>query len=174
MFRRRWRSVAIGLGLLGLLAAAQASAEIYRWVDASGREHFATDLNQVPPAYRHDAADRAKASKQRINVVKPQGGSTVPAKREPAGARQKPRVPDEKPGGYGEAWWRRKYATHVKFVESAKDFIEYQKQAAGRSYSRDERRAVGFADKNLRAAEKRLADFLAEARRAGVPPGWVR
>ena len=45
---------------VGLLAAP-AAAEIYRWTDAQGRMHFAQSLNQVPPQYRKQAEDGAKA-----------------------------------------------------------------------------------------------------------------
>ncbi|MBJ22353.1 MAG: TIGR02281 family clan AA aspartic protease [bacterium] len=41
-------SIALGLAL----AAASASAEIFKWQDAQGRLHFAQDLNQVPLRYR--------------------------------------------------------------------------------------------------------------------------
>jgi len=33
---------------------------------------------------------------------------------------------------------------------------------------------VKQAEERVRAAEKKLADFLEGARRAGVPPGWLR
>jgi clan AA aspartic protease (TIGR02281 family) len=43
------------LALLATVAAGVAAAEIYKWKDASGRLHFAQDLNQVPPEYRAQA-----------------------------------------------------------------------------------------------------------------------
>ncbi len=50
--------LAIGLGL----AAASLRAEIYRWTDGQGREHFTQDLNQVPPSKRPAAKQQAGAS----------------------------------------------------------------------------------------------------------------
>lgn len=43
-----------------LLGAADAAAEIYRWVDAEGRLHFTESLDQVPPQYRERARRSAK------------------------------------------------------------------------------------------------------------------
>lgn len=48
------------LGLLLLVWSAVASAEIYRWVDAEGRLHFSERLDQVPPAQRRAARERAR------------------------------------------------------------------------------------------------------------------
>ncbi len=45
--------VGLGLGLVVALAAAPpAGAELYRWVDATGRLHVTDDLAQVPPEIR--------------------------------------------------------------------------------------------------------------------------
>lgn len=45
--------------LLGglLVLAAPASAQLYRWTDASGTVHYTTELTTVPPAYRAAARD---------------------------------------------------------------------------------------------------------------------
>lgn len=45
---------------LCLLLAVPASAQIYRWVDGSGKMHFTQDLAQVPLAYRAEAKERAE------------------------------------------------------------------------------------------------------------------
>jgi len=57
--RRFWCRAprAFAIGLLGLLVAGPASAEIYKWKDQQGRLHFAQDLSQVPPEYRAQAKD---------------------------------------------------------------------------------------------------------------------
>ncbi len=58
------RAVAPGLRALCLVAAlfaAPAQGEIYRFVDADGREHFTTDLSQVPEPQRGLARDEARA-----------------------------------------------------------------------------------------------------------------
>jgi clan AA aspartic protease (TIGR02281 family) len=62
---RPGRSLALGLALL-VSAAAGAGAEVYRWTDDEGREHFAGSLAEVPPAERAEAeaaAQRAAPSR---------------------------------------------------------------------------------------------------------------
>lgn len=44
-----------------LLAPLGANAEIYRWHDASGREHFTSDLQQVPAPHRRQALEAPRA-----------------------------------------------------------------------------------------------------------------
>ncbi len=54
---------------LGMLSfCAPASAEIYRWVDESGKMHFTQDLGQVPPRYRTLSKAAAEAPKGRSPV----------------------------------------------------------------------------------------------------------
>lgn len=104
MFCCHWIRAAAAFGALALLTAAPVSAEIYRWVDASGREHFATDLGQVPPAHRAEAVERAKKSRNRVNVVTPPASSSPPAKVQGPTSIEQRREEQEKPGGYGETW----------------------------------------------------------------------
>ncbi len=68
---RRRILVWIALVGLGCLLAAGSSAQIYRWTDAQGREHFTQDLQQVPPAKRQEAeaaAARSAASPSRLQT----------------------------------------------------------------------------------------------------------
>ena len=44
--------------LLAFVAVAPARGEIYRWRDAAGREHFTTELGQVPARHRAAAKTR--------------------------------------------------------------------------------------------------------------------
>ena len=52
------------IALACALLAAPLGAEMYRWRDASGREHFAQQLHQVPPEYRAAARERAQSDGQ--------------------------------------------------------------------------------------------------------------
>ena len=53
---------------IALLLSQSATAEIYRWVDDQGRQHFTQSLEDVPPAQRESA--RAAAEKRpRLNAV---------------------------------------------------------------------------------------------------------
>ncbi len=51
-----------------LLSAGTSTAEIYRWVDASGKMHFTQDLASVPPAHRAVAKDRAENPKKEVPI----------------------------------------------------------------------------------------------------------
>ena len=66
-------------GLLLLLAASAATAEIYRWTDADGRVHFTQRLERIP------AEQRAAAKRSGAAEAAPQSSrADVPAAREPA------------------------------------------------------------------------------------------
>jgi len=41
--------------LAGCLFASPASAELYRWTDAEGTQHYTSDLNAIPPNFRDSA-----------------------------------------------------------------------------------------------------------------------
>lgn len=65
---RKMRGFAVALALLAQCVAGAGSAEIYRWVDATGKLHFTQDLASVPPAYRAAAKARAEAPKKEIPI----------------------------------------------------------------------------------------------------------
>jgi hypothetical protein len=181
------------LMLSATLAAipGELQAAIYRWVDATGREHFTMDLEQVPPQYRAAAAAAEKRSHSRMNVI---GNGSSSAARSPAAAgpaRVGPRLEAKKPGGHGEKWWREEHRRHRNQVEQARrsleragDITQYSRYYAGvgrreRAQARNDARrargaAVRGAEERLQGAQTALADFLEGARRAGVPPGWLR
>lgn len=79
-------------GLL-LAVAGPGAAEIYRWRDAAGREHFTTDLQQVPAAKRRQALEKARSA---------QDGPPVNYHSQPRQAPAAPRA-QASPGGGGEA-----------------------------------------------------------------------
>jgi clan AA aspartic protease (TIGR02281 family) len=78
--------IAAGLGaLLCALLVSAASADVYRWTDAEGREHWTGELWQVPPAKRGEAIDGTRAAEpSRLQLY--QGPSSSAARR-PAGSR---------------------------------------------------------------------------------------
>ena len=67
--------------LAALLWSLPAAAEIYRWVDAQGREHFTHDLSKVPPGQRGAARGAAEA-----------GDESAPSPVQPF-TRDRPRTP---------------------------------------------------------------------------------
>jgi len=70
------------IALATLLAAAlpaAASAEIYRWTDAEGREHFTQDLSKVPGHARAEAERSARSETPRSSA--PPAAAAYPAPR---------------------------------------------------------------------------------------------
>ncbi len=70
--------------LLWLAVAPASSAEVYRWVDASGQPHFTTELHEVP-AEQRGAAEKASAAKAPASGMLPRAGA-APAALAPAPA----------------------------------------------------------------------------------------
>jgi clan AA aspartic protease (TIGR02281 family) len=90
------RSLAFGLALL-VSAAAGAGAEVYRWTDAEGREHFAGSLAEVPPSERAEAQARAeRAAPSRFQSF--ESPSDQPAALRPARRGGVLRIPYEQHG----------------------------------------------------------------------------
>jgi hypothetical protein len=73
------RAQLAAVALLVFLSASLARSEIYRWTDASGREHFTTNLHDVPPAQRPKGASAEPAPPR-------QAPSTPPASMPQAGS----------------------------------------------------------------------------------------
>jgi clan AA aspartic protease (TIGR02281 family) len=77
------RRCARPLLLLLALVPASAPAEIYRWTDAAGREHFTQDLAQVPAAQREaaEAAARQPGRLQKYERETPPASAAEPRRR---------------------------------------------------------------------------------------------
>jgi clan AA aspartic protease (TIGR02281 family) len=93
------------LAALVLLAAGPATAEVYRWTDASGRVHFTQDLGQVPARYRKQAkqgASGASAGSSRVQTYTRSDGAShraPPANAGPVGAEEEIyRIPVQRAG----------------------------------------------------------------------------
>jgi clan AA aspartic protease (TIGR02281 family) len=73
------RSLAVGL-LLHVSIAIGAAAEVYRWTDAEGREHYAGALSQVPPEKRAEALDSSRReAPSRLQSFETPAGRLSPA-----------------------------------------------------------------------------------------------
>jgi hypothetical protein len=178
------------------LIAPDASAQIYRYKDAEGRVHAVSSLNMVPPEYREAA--RADTESRRgggsVNVVE------VPKPEAPAATTPAASAPSAPP--MNEDWWRSQAIQKQRAVEDARADLEAAQKAeedwTGKSLSptrtaqrrpmrKDRRRrsddvyidatdepTVEELQTELQRAERDLTDFEERARRAGVPPGWLR
>jgi clan AA aspartic protease (TIGR02281 family) len=90
--------IATGLGvLLCALFTSAASADVYRWTDAEGREHWTGELWQVPPAKRGEAMDNAQAAEpSRLQLY--QGPPSSAARRPTGRGSSVLRIPYEQHG----------------------------------------------------------------------------
>ena len=62
-------SIVRGIALVGILSfSIPAAAQIYRWIDESGKMHFTQDLGQVPARYRALSKSAAEAPQGRSRV----------------------------------------------------------------------------------------------------------
>jgi clan AA aspartic protease (TIGR02281 family) len=77
-------TLAAAVGLALCVAASAARAEIYKWVDQSGRMHFAQTLHQVPAPYRIQAESNA--------AQKPSGPDRIQTYEVPASIAPRPRA----------------------------------------------------------------------------------
>ena len=185
------RGLASFLFLAALGLPAGAGAEIYRWLDAQGHEHFTTDLEQIPRSQRA-AAEAAASSRPSVNRA--DAAPTPPArraapKRRPY-SRSAPADASELIAGWGEEEWREKagaLATEIEILEKRLAQLEEQgadhmplsarrRSISHRRYSeyRARYRVWEKTGKDLERAEARLERFEERARRSGVPPGWLR
>lgn len=177
--------------VLLLLGGAAALAEIYRYTDAQGREHFTTDLGQVPPSQR-DAAQAAAAG--RPTLIR--RGAPGPAPRyhpQPPASRQWAPAPgsrgEERRAGYPESWWREQHgeigseiaafeAEVARLEEMDADHLppSSRRRASRHRYSNYRKRHYAWktATRKLQKARDRLERFEERARRSDVPPGWLR
>ncbi len=173
--------VALALALL----AGPAGAEIYRWVDAQGREHFTTRLEDVPPADRERARAEA-AGRRSIQRAQPRSGAAP----RPRPARKPWQVEEPEPEGRDETWWRDEHASRLDRVRELEARIaeleelgvtqppapRHVSNASSRRWHRyrSRWRERQRAESDLRSARGSLDRFEERARRAGVPPGWLR
>ena len=175
MARRR---VAIPICLL--LVALPAGAEFYYWKDASGREHFAQEIHQVPPEYRA-AADAARRQK------KSEGSAAInyhaaPRRKTTAGGRAEAKK--VAPAAQAPASWdcgalKREAKKKQKLVRRHRGSVESNLRWADDITKSDfsRRKYEARAEEEgrwLERAEVDLARFLEENRKRGVPRGCLR
>ena len=161
-----------------LLAASQARAEFYRWVDKDGREFFTNDREKVPSEYR-DGSSAVKTDESRVSV----GDRPVAAGRSTI-------APGEHRDrhGKGEEYWRRRAASlrrelndlqadYDVLLKRERDQEQKQKSVIGKR-----KKSASTIEKKKTQLEKKIAiakrtlevDLPEEARKADAYPGWIR
>lgn len=183
---------ALQLAAFLLALALPAGAEIYRWVDDQGREHFTADLGQIPVSKR-EAAKAAAGSRPTVN--RSEARSAPARRRNPSPAVTRARATlgaeaGERIAGQSEEQWREEagsLATEIEILENRVEqmeergddnmpFSSARRNISHRRYSkyRSRYREWERASKDLERARAKLERFEERARRSGVPPGWLR
>jgi hypothetical protein len=170
------------VALVLLLAARSGSAEIYWWVDENGNVQSTSDLAQVPPEHR----PRNEPSREdRITIVpelqapRPTRTRSEPASVEPATA------PALKPASIGDGekriegkakhQWRAGYQALERHVAGFERRIERMEDEPRRYRTRTSwNLRLERVKRQLEQAEAARHAYEDRARRAGVPPGWLR
>jgi hypothetical protein len=175
-----------GPALVAAGIALAASADVYRWTDAKGIDHYTSDLRQVPAAQRDLARATVlgrKGSLQRIGAATPNAQRTPsPASSGAAHASAPPAAParDDEVGGKAEAQWRDEAARLRERValnapgadHCAEDRLAPSPAAGGPEQTEAERCRNRAAE--YEAAQEAVSKFEERSHEAGVPPGWIR
>ena len=193
----------ISVGIASVLAAAGVStAEIYRWTDSSGGQHFSMDLHSVPPAYRAEAQASAGtigrgANLNMISTDDHGGGDPAPRSSGPAAVQpqaiSRPESGSDLPeeiGGYSEAGWRARIQTLTdemsaleKAIDACKDLVapvRYDYRTGKRTKRQHYDKKMDAIDRcstsqsSLEFKKRQLESLRENARKNGVPPGWLR
>ena len=168
--------------------ALPASAELYRWIDAQGREHFAMDLHEVPPEHR--AAAQRRVELEKIQVDRPPE-PTINTMKTPDGVAVKralrPRYPRSPRGGPAAATTasaqcdprhRQRAAKLELDVETWAKKIDLAEEKHRRLVRTEDRleaeNRIEIHELSLARAEQALEDFESQMREKGVPPGCLR
>ena len=193
----RWLNIgAVAVFLTASLFAGHASGEIYRYVDAEGGHHAVSDLTMVPPEHRNAAL--ADVERRRgggsVNIVDTEG---LPA---PETQRSASVAPSS--AAQSEDWWRSSSFEFRRAVREAQSELAAAQNAAEDDITSDTLHPLRGARRNrhpgrrgphyffegenddppsieelgrkLANTNRKLANFNERARKAGIPPGWLR
>lgn len=161
---------------LVLAVSLPATAEIYRWRDAAGREHFVEELSRVPPQYRAAAKAAADQGSETPAINYHVIPTRVPA---PAGARRAVPAAPALAGSAACGTLKKRVKELEKVVRTHQGSVD-----ANLRWADDiERSAFSRRKYELRAEEEarwlaraqtKLDRFRESQRRQGVPPGCLR
>ena len=193
------RLLALASVLVILFSAAGAWSELYRWTDESGERHVTNESWRIPEQYREAALADVKAREGGGSLnhgdESHNASPSAPARAShPASAADTPGVI----GGKSEDGWRSQSLAMQRKIEDAEAALEtateeeedeagdvYFAPGAGRKARRPMRAAALSGDyeedptveqleAEVERAKSEFEAFEDRARRAGVPPGWLR
>jgi len=167
------------------LVSTSAGADVYRWRDAAGREHFAQQLHQVPPEHRAEARTAAEpadaeGSGGAISYQDvPRRSATLGASAEARDARE-PAPPAARAPSAGECKdLQKQIAKKQKVIRTHEGSVEANQRWADdidRSPFSRRKYEVRAEEESrwLARAEEDLESFIDQQRRKGVAPGCLR
>lgn len=158
------------------MQARPTAAEIFRWTDAEGREHFAQHPSQIPAAHR--AGARTAGDEGSLSGF--ETGTLVRQRARPADRTPMPPPaavdPAEATAGH-EQWWRDRAEGHARDVEKAELRIERCEERDRRHRDASGLTSLDACESERRALESAVAGrerFEDRARGKDIPPGWLR
>jgi hypothetical protein len=149
---------------------AKKEEERRKTVKASGKVYTNKDLGSVPPASATPPAAAPSSPSAAAPAAKPE--EKEPAKDQAywAGRMKELRTQIERDQTYADA-----LQTRVNSLSA--DFVNRDDPAQRAAIANDRQKAAAELDRlklQIEVAKKSIADLEEEARRAGVPPGWLR
>lgn len=188
--------LAVSLVLTASLAAAQSLADVARketerrrTVSGAGKSYTNKDLKPVPQQPPSAESERPSLDAPADDKESPESDKG----RAPAdGGGKSAKAPDEQAEVRDQEYWSKRQAalqeelerdqTYAAALQSridalTMDFVNRDDPAQRDQIAVDRQRAVTELErlrKSIETQRRAIADFEEEARRSGVPPGWLR
>jgi hypothetical protein len=188
----------VGVTLL-FLSLSPARAEVYKWVDRKGTVHYTDDPDQLPEPRRsqvlRELEEKLQKERERRKQLRQQG-IHVPTERLPPPPPPRPPVTRSHPAKdrlerrqkSREKWQALSQKARDRVTElekkceelrtkrdlNSRDRLTHARPGANQRYQKT-LAAYERCQENLKKARRYLEVELPEqARKSGVPPGWVR
>jgi len=155
---------------------------LYQWIDGKGVVHITDDLNKVPKQYRANA--------RRLETVPGEEESQSEPKPQVRTAPFNSEDREEREAELKDDWQQRMRAAKRRLANAEQRYKELEKKrdaaimswggpASGRTEGREE---AARLEEQMKRAQQEIDDarnemdvrIPEEARKAGVPPGWLR
>lgn len=196
---RTTAAILTGAAALFFLLPAPARSQVYKWVDKQGRAHYTDDPDQLPEPQRtkvlNELEEKIKKERERREKLREQG-IDVPDERLPPPPAPRPQeqrahpatdrlnqrqAAKEKWSTMGKRARERVESLEEKCTElkaerdrNNQDRLTMSRPGAGQRYQKSQA-AYQRCQENLRKARHYLEVELPEqARKSGIPPGWIR
>lgn len=161
-------------------AQEQKKAYLYQWTDEKGIVHITDNATKIPPRYRSQAqkievVEEKETSEQQYDRSAPlETGTADEAEEEIRKAEWQDRVRD---------WKQRQADAEKRYQQLERERNELFGRWGGPAYAPVEAKLrAEQLDRDMQAAQKQIDEarnmitvvIPEEARKAGIPPGWLR